>query len=97
VLLQHLDDLLFGKSALTHVRLPKERTLPKIGGIYGEQVTHLRPRQRCGGPTTLVPASYFPAQNYQSFGLAENLLPSGKLRGRTESSLTLVAAVDSFL
>jgi hypothetical protein len=39
VLLQHLDDLLFGKSALAHVRLPKERTLPKIGDIYGEQVT----------------------------------------------------------
>ena len=38
VLLQHLDDLLFGKSALAHVRLPKERTLPKIGDIYGEQV-----------------------------------------------------------
>ena len=34
-----LDDLLFGKSALAHVRLPKERKLPKIGGIYGEQVT----------------------------------------------------------
>src|SRR5262249_46400653 len=39
MLLQHLDDLLFGKSALAHVRLPKERTLPKIGDIYGEQVT----------------------------------------------------------
>ena len=38
VFLQHLDDLLFGKSALAHVRLPKERTLPKIEGIYGEQV-----------------------------------------------------------
>jgi len=38
VLLQHLDDLLFCKSALAHVRLPKERTLPKIGDIYGEQV-----------------------------------------------------------
>ena len=38
------DDLLFGKSALAHVRLPKERTLPKIGGIYGEQVKpHLLP------------------------------------------------------
>src|SRR3954463_12302208 len=26
-----LDDLLFGKSALAHVRLPKEWTLPKFG------------------------------------------------------------------
>jgi hypothetical protein len=33
VLLQHLDDLLFSESALAHVRLPKERTLPKFGGI----------------------------------------------------------------
>ena len=39
MLLQHLDDLLFGKSALAHVRLPKERTLPKFGDIYAEQVT----------------------------------------------------------
>jgi len=31
--LQHLDDLLFGKSALTHVRRLKERTLPKTEGI----------------------------------------------------------------
>jgi hypothetical protein len=38
VLLQHLDNLLFGKSALAHVRLPMDRTLPKIEGIYGEQV-----------------------------------------------------------
>jgi hypothetical protein len=38
VLLQHLDDLLFGKSALAHVRLPKEQTLPKFGDICGEQV-----------------------------------------------------------
>ena len=38
VLLQNLDDLLFGESALTHVRLPKERTLPKTGGVYGERV-----------------------------------------------------------
>jgi hypothetical protein len=41
MLLQHLDDLLFGKSALAHVRLRKERTLPKIGDIYGEQVRGL--------------------------------------------------------
>ena len=30
---KNLDDLLFGESALTHVRLPKERTLPKTEGI----------------------------------------------------------------
>jgi hypothetical protein len=29
VLLQNLNDLLFSESALTQVRLPKERTLPK--------------------------------------------------------------------
>jgi hypothetical protein len=40
--LQHVDDLLFRKSALAHVRLPKERTLPKIEDIYGEQVTLFR-------------------------------------------------------
>jgi hypothetical protein len=34
-------NLLFGKSALAHVRLPKERTLPKFGDIYGEQVSGL--------------------------------------------------------
>jgi hypothetical protein len=33
MLLQHLDDLLFRESALTHVRLPKERTLPKNGDV----------------------------------------------------------------
>jgi hypothetical protein len=33
MLLQHLDDLLVRKSALAHVRLPKERTLPKFGDI----------------------------------------------------------------
>ncbi len=41
--------------------------------------------------------SYFPAQNWQSFGFAENLLAGGKLQGRTETSLTLAAALDSFL
>jgi transposase len=44
-LLQHLDDLLFGKSALAHIRLPKERTLPKIGDICGEQVNRNPLRQ----------------------------------------------------
>ena len=38
VLLQHLDDLLFSESALAQVRLPKERILPKIEDICGEQV-----------------------------------------------------------
>jgi hypothetical protein len=33
MLLENLDDLLFRVPALTHVRLPKERTLPKTGGI----------------------------------------------------------------
>ena len=33
VLLQHLDDLFFRESALAHVRLPRDRTLPKNGGI----------------------------------------------------------------
>ena len=33
MLLQHFDDLRFSKSALAHVRLPKERTLPKNEGI----------------------------------------------------------------
>jgi hypothetical protein len=33
VFLQNLDDLLFGESALTHVGLPKERTLPKTGAL----------------------------------------------------------------
>jgi deoxycytidylate deaminase len=42
VLLQYFDDLFFGESALTHVRLPKERTLPENGGIYGEQVKNTR-------------------------------------------------------
>jgi hypothetical protein len=40
VLLQNLDDLLFGVSALTHVRLPKERTLPKNGAFKGSGHWH---------------------------------------------------------
>src|SRR6185437_14410256 len=33
VLLQHPDDLFFRESALAHVRLPRDRTLPKNEGI----------------------------------------------------------------
>jgi hypothetical protein len=33
VFLQNPDDLFFAESALAHVRLPKERTLPKTGGV----------------------------------------------------------------
>jgi hypothetical protein len=39
---------------------------------------------------------YFPAQNYEPAAFAQNPLPGGKLQGRTESRLTLVAAADSF-
>jgi hypothetical protein len=35
VLLENLDDLLFGESALAHVRLPKERPLHKTGAFKG--------------------------------------------------------------
>jgi len=45
----------------------------------------------------LIRLVYFPAQNSTTLAFGENQPVGGKLQGRTELNLTLVAASDSFL
>jgi hypothetical protein len=83
MLLQHLDDLLFGKSALAHVRLPKERTLPKIGDIYGEQVTpnlyRYSPKSFQSAECDQIILATIWAVRYRSSPLDYVLVPQGRI------------------
>jgi hypothetical protein len=42
-------------------------------------------------------SSYFPAQNCVTLAFAQNRPAFGKLQDRTETRLTIVALIDSFL